>query len=261
MKSNYIDEQIKIELCDSCYMIEVSEDLKQKIDNEIEEQLKKEKYKMKKMNKKKIVIVAFAACLFVSVNCFAAGKIKSLVGGTNKNDIVKDFSKFDQEEKKLGYDVKAVGKFANGYFFQEMSVDNVNALDEAGNKIVDYKNMNITYQNAGKDLALSIWKEIPSVEAQTPTETRQINDINIEYSLDTYKFVPEHYQLTEEDNANVEKGHYYITFGSDKDEVKVQQVSSLSWEDEGVNYLLQQFDRELTIDELTDMASEIIESK
>lgn len=259
MKSKYIDEKIKIELHDSCYMIQASEELKQKIDDQIKEQSKKEKYRMKKMNKKKIVIVAFAACLFVSANVFAAGKIQSLVGGTNKNDIVRDFSKLEQQEKKLGYDVKVIKDFSNGYSFDKMSVDTVKALDEAGNQVAEYKEMHITYQKDGKDMSLNICKEIPSDEKQTPTDTRQINGITMEYNLDTYKFVPEDYQLTEEDNANLEKPHYYISEGSE--EVIINQVSSLSWVDEGVNYSLQQFDTELSIDELADMASEIIESK
>lgn len=96
MKSNFIDEQIKMEICNSCHMIEVSDDLKQKIDNQIKEQSKKEIYKMKKLNKKKVVIVAFAACLFVSANVFAAGKISSLVSSSNPYKAVTDFSKFEE---------------------------------------------------------------------------------------------------------------------------------------------------------------------
>lgn len=261
MKSNFIDEQIKMEICDSCHMLEVSDNLKQKIDNQIKKQSKKEIYRMKKLNKKKVVIVAFAACLFVSANVFAAGKIQSLVSSSNPNDAVTDFSKFDQEAKELGYDVKAIECFDNGYLFSDMLVYTTEAQDDAGNKVADYKNLDITYKNADNELALSIFKSIPSDEAQMPTETRLINDINVEYNLDTYKFVPGDYQKTDEDTANEAKGHYYISFGAEDEELKVQQVSSLSWEDEGVNYLIQQFDSEMTVDELIDMASEIIESK
>lgn len=259
MKSNYIDKRVKNELCNSCHMMEVSDDLKQKIDCEIEEQIKREKYKMRKINKKKMAILAFAACLFVSVNCFAAGKIQSLVVGTNKNDIVKDYSKLDKEENKLGYNVKAVKNFANDYSFKKMSVDKVKGLDESGNKVAEYKEINITYQKEGKEIELGISKKIQTEETQLPTEIRQINGINVEYSLDTYKFVPADYQLTDEDNLNITKEHYYISNGSD--EIKIQQVSSLKWEDEGLTYILQQFDTEMTIEQLTDMVSEIIESK
>jgi hypothetical protein len=260
MKSNFIDEKIKMEICDSCHMIEVSDDLKLKIDNQINEQSKKEIYRMKKLNKKKVVIVAFAACLFVSANVFAAGKISSLVSGTNAMDIVKDFSKLEQQEKKLGYDVKALECFDNGYLFSKMSVDVTKALDESGNQVGSYKELDITYKNADKNISLIIDKPLPSEETQTPTETRQINDITFKYNLDTYKIVPEDYQMTEEDTANEAKGHYYFSCdGSDK--VSTQMVSSLTWEDGGVKYSLLQTDNELTMDELIDMATQVVESK
>lgn len=260
MKSNFIDEKIKMEICDSCHMIEVSDDLKQKIDNQIKVQSKKEIYRMKKLNKKKVVIVAFAACLFVSANVFAAGKISSLVGSSDRREDVTDFSKFDDQEKKLGYDVKAIECFDNGYLFSDMQVYTTEALDDAGNKVADYKTLDINYKNADKNIGLSIDKPIPSSEEQTPTETRQINDITFKYNLDTYKIVPEDYQMTEEDTTNEANGHYYFSCDG-SDEVTTQMVSSLSWEDGGVKYLLQQTDSEMSIDELIDMATQIIESK
>lgn len=259
MKSNFIDEQIKMEICDSCHTIEVSDELKQKIDYQIKMQSKKEIHGMKKLNRRKLVIVAFAACLFVSANVFAGGMIKSLSSSSNQNDAVTDFSKFDEQEKELGYDVKAPESFNNGYLFSEMQVGDVKGYDEAGNKVAEYKELNIDYKNADKQLILNISKPMLSSETQTPTETRQIEDINVVYDLDTYKFVPEDYQKTEEDTVNEAQGHYYISYGSD--EVETQMVSSLSWEDEGVHYLIQQFDTHMTLDELTDMATQIIESK
>jgi len=261
MKFNQVENRIKEELQNSCQMIYASDTLKQKIDTEIENQSKKESYMRKKISTKKIVVIAAVICVFATGTCFAAGKVQSLVSSSSPFNVERDFSKLDNLEEKIGYEVKAVKAFDNGYAFSNMEADDTQGLDEDNNKVATYKCLEITYEKDGEEIDLNISKGIPSEDEQTPTETREINGICVEYNLDTYKFVPEGYEMTEEDNENVLKEHYYMSEGSEDEEVEINQVSSLSWEEDGVRYSLMQFDTKLSVDELVEMASQVIASK
>ncbi len=261
MKLNQVENKIKEELQNSCQMIYASDALKQKIDQQIENQSKKESYMKKKISIKKIAVVAAVICVFATGTCFASGKVQSLVSRSNIFNVERDFSKLDKLEEEIGYDVKAVQSFENGYTFQNMEAEDVEGLDENNNKVATYKCLDINYEKDGEELDLNISKGISEEDKQTPTETRQINGITLEYNLDTYKFVPEGYEMTEEDNENLSKEHYYISVGAEDEEVEIKQVSFLSWEEDGVKYSFMQDDTKLSVDELVKMASEVIASK
>ena len=94
---------------------------------------------------------------------------------------------------------------------------------------------------------------------QAPQETRQLDGICISYAKDHYKFVPENYKLTQEDLANEKTAHYFISEGTDS--VEENEVSSVSWQEEGITYLISVYDTEMSPDDMISMAKEIIESR
>ena len=59
--------------------------------------------------------------------------------------------------------------------------------------------------------------ELPTERARPePNETGEIDGIEVRFSRDHFKFVPEDYEKTEEDLAAEEAGHYYVSFGADE---------------------------------------------
>ena len=80
--------------------------------------------------------------------------------------------------------------------------------------------------------------------------------VGIYYHFQTYKAVPENYEMTEEDKAKEESGELVFSWGNEN--IDLNEVQSMSWVQDGVYFLLQQIDGSLTEDELAAMAMEII---
>ena len=72
------------------------------------------------------------------------------------------------------------------------------------------------------------------------------------------KFVPPDYEKTEEDIALESEGNFQISYGSDS--IKEHSYVSASFEKDGIQYtLLADGDNQPSLDELMDMAAEMLE--
>lgn len=254
------EEKIKNALALECGSITPSRDLKDRIDREILES-QKEAGNMKRFSMKKLVIGVAAGCLLLSGGVFAAGRVVSLSSHSYLWDAYKSYGDMDKAQAKLGYPADTVEEFANGYRFDKMFVDDVNGTDADGNVIYTFKDLSISYEKSGEP---SVWLDVkkpvePQKRKGEPEAARQVEGITLYYDTITYKFVPPSYELTEEDQANLERDNFTISYGSD--EVKVQQNSSVTWEKEGVHYNLSGFDLNLSSDEMFDMAEEVMGTK
>lgn len=216
---------------------------------------------MKKFSMKKLVIGVAAGCLLLSGGVFAAGRVVSLSSHSYLWDAYRSYGDMDKAQAELGYSVDTVEAFSNGYRFDQMSVDDVNGADEDGNVIYTYKDLNISYEKSGEP---RMWLSVNRpVERQTrtgePEATRQAEEITLYYDTTTYKFVPPSYELTEEDQANLERDDFTISYGSEA--VEVQKCTNVTWEKDGVYYDLGGFNLNLSAEEVFDMAEEIMGNK
>lgn len=251
------EEKIKNVLALECDGVTASRDLKDRIDERILES-QKEAGHMKKLSMKKLVIGVAIGCLLVSGGAFAAGRVVSLTSHTYKLDVCKNYGDMEKMEAELGYAVDSVEKFSNGYCFEKMSVDDVNGNDADGNTIYTYKDLDITYEKSGEP---TVWLDVAKpvetpVRKGAPEATRQVGEITLYYDATTYKFVPSNYKLTDEDQANLEKDNFTISYGSA--EVEIQTASDVTWEKDGVKYHLMGFDLNIGADDMFDMAEEIM---
>ena len=254
------EEKIKNVLALQCDGVTASRDLKDRIDRQILES-QKEAGNMKKLSIKKLVIGVAVGCLLVSGGAFAAGRVVSLTSHSYLWDAYRSYGDMDKAQAKLGYQTDAVESFSNGYRFEQMSVDDVNGTDEDGNAVYTYKNFNICYKKSGEP---SVWLDASkpveaSARSRAPEATREVNGITLYYNTTTYKIVPPSYELTEEDQANLEKDNFTISYGSS--EVQIQLASDVTWEKDGVEYALMGFDLNLSADEMFDMAEEVMGTK
>ena len=69
--------------------------------------------------------------------------------------------------------------------------------------------------------------------------------------------MPADYQATAEDKNLEAAGNYYISYGNDK--VEVRESSSVQWEKDGVSYMIQGFDTDVSPQEMLAMAGEMIQ--
>lgn len=251
------EQNIKKALEIECQDVAASQDLKEKIDQEILNS-QKEAETMKHLSVKKFVIGVAAACLVVSGGAFAAGHAAYLGSHTYLSDAYTSYSDIDEVQKKLGYEVDTAESFSNGYSFTDMFVHDVEGYDDDGNTVYTFKEMTINYGKGGEpSMYLAINRPVETyVREKTPDATTQCGDITLYYDEYTYKFVPPSYELTQEDKMNQESGNYFISYGSQ--DVKIQKSKGVTWEKDGTRYNLAGFDLNLSADEMFDMAQQVI---
>ena len=165
-------------------------------------------------------------------------------------------------EKVIGYPVTAPEEFSNGYQFSSMSIIGEAAFGEDLSVLKEYYSLHFTYtKQDSPDLYVeaSPVLDLPTEhECLLPTEMRTINGIDVCYSLDHYKFVPEDYQVTEEDEAAKAAGHFYLSYGADEVQEYDYSFAGLTMED--VEYVIMSTEG-LDTDTMFTMAEELIKAK
>lgn len=218
-----------------------SEDMLLNIRREAD-QRKKEKNDMT-FKMKKLMAIAAALCL-ICMTCYAAVEI-----GNYESRSTVDFAEYNQlsqAEKETGFEFKRVESFSNGFKFSFGGVNESSKTDKDGNLIVEAKGIDLAYVNdEGKHVALFVVEKNFYENEALPAG----------YSSDTYKFVPEDYQLTDEDKRMMEEGDFFVSYGSDA--VEINEMENYYWEDGGLVYGLLAFDCGLGEDGLAAMAQEI----
>lgn len=228
------------------------EHLNQNLKREMEEK------KMRSFNMKKAAVLAAACCLLAgTVSLAASGKIVTIITGLDSKTY-RSFNQLSQAEEKAGFEISALENFTNGYSFLEMEVSDYVGLDETDTAISQSKGIGIDYENVkGETLHLETEKVVPDdKDDRTPEQTRNINGINVNYYIDTYKWVTVDYELTEEDLKLLERSDYNISNGADKN--SENQVSSAVWVKDNVKYTLTNLSSVTPAEELFEMAEELI---
>lgn len=192
---------------------------------------------MKKFNMKKVVICVVACCLLLGTVSIASSGIISYTSVHSLAFGERDFSKLEKMETEAGFSVKALELFQNGYQFSDMSIDHNADHDENGNVIGQYKGIDFTYKKQGEDTLYINTQQAETAHEEMKRESNVVQvmeDIEVKYYLDTYKWVPSDYELTEEDKKNMEKDNYFISMGASK--ISENQVSGVSWVQDGIYY-------------------------
>jgi len=162
-------------------------------------------------------------------------------------------------EKTVGYDITPPESFTNGFAFERISVKGEAAFDENNDVLMDFYGVSIEYAKSGAQnivLFLSPALDLPAAgERPDPMRTRKIDGVEVRYSRDHYKIVPENYEKTEADLIAEAAGHFYITYGPGT--VEEHDYEFASFVLNGVEYALmdENGDGEET---LFQMASEVI---
>lgn len=210
VEQNY-DSRVKAALEKECEGISASEELKRRIDETICG--KQEGNSMKRMSVKRFCISAAAACLLVSGITVWAGGRTFFVTGSSMEPEYTDYAMIKQAEKELGYAVDSVERFDNGYTFNGMSVENMQACTEEGDKMYSIPSMNIRYRRGDQEIDLNVNETVSDMASQKePKAVRMCGDIELRYDEYTNKVVPASYELTEEDKINEQRDDYNIVY-------------------------------------------------
>ena len=213
-----------------------------------------------KINMKRVGVGIAAACLMVSGLAFA-GEVKGWRSHTSLLEpSYENYEQMDAAETKFGHTVDRVEEFDNGYSFEEARISKMDAYDESGHTVITVDQLWIDYnKDGGKDLCLVIEadKGVNSVQLEkAPDASKEIEGVTVRFDIYTYKFVPVNYELTPEDEANLERDDYTISYGADR--VEIRQNESLLWEKDGIIYNLFGWNTSMSSEDFFQMAEELI---
>lgn len=218
----------------------------------------KEESHMKKIKARKVIVAVAAMCLLVSVVSVAGGRIAGYTSSTNRSEAIKSYDKIIKAAPgKLGFTPAAVKEFGNGFAFDDGYLMDVDAIDDSANVVGTYPEMTLDYAKGGQSATLTVSKPIGEQAKVAADAVESSDGIDISYKVDHYKFVPENYQLTEEDQKRIDSGDLMVSYGADK--VELKDISFMSWNQNGITYLLMSSgDSTVSQADLMQMAKELI---
>ncbi len=247
------------ELKNALNRIEISEEMQKRILQKSKNvNYKKGEIYMK--SKKKFALIAVAATFILGITVFASsGIITSIVGSSSAKPDYTSLPTSQQLIDDIGYSSDLIETFENGYVFHDGSVVQNALKDDSNNTVEKFKSLTLRYEKGENTVNFSIEKfnsEMP--ESDNPIAKN--GDINIYARSFVHKIVPENYVKTDEELAAESKGEIVFAYDGENHVVESNFIS-VSWEKDGIRYNLMQNDGDLSVDELIEMANEIIEYK
>ena len=213
--------------------------------------------KIVKLSRKKAAVVAAVACMAVGTTVFAAGRITSYMSWGDPHSADYNYANVEKYMEKNGLAADIPETLSSGYAFTSSDIGGVKGNDDKGNVVAEGETFNVTYSKDGApDIYLSVEPTFQQEDRSYSTEIREIEGTAVYYNHDTYKFVPADYKCTDEDSQKEESGHYFISYGSDK--VEVKSADSIVFEANGKNYTLFGFENNMNVGEWFAMAEDFI---
>ena len=253
------DQELKHYFESAADSVKLDKDAEERILAGAHRQIQERKKNMGIIKKKKAVIIAAAAAVAMlgTITAVGAGTIEGLFTSVNTQNV--DYS--SEEEIKgaksvLGAVPKAPDQFSNGLKLEAGYLSPVNGVDASGTVVGSYPGLSVSY---GTEVSLFIEKIPDSMKQDTKNldETAEYNGIALELTADHYLFLPPDAQPSSEDQELEQTGELYISYGTDKEERKTFQM--VSWEEDGLSYMLSTFSEEYGFEDLIQMAKEVID--
>ena len=217
---------------------------------------------MKKRNWKKMAVVTVAICVFGSMTVLGLGKTVSITSGSSPKNAIKSYAAAEAKQNSLDAEVKMVEKFSNGYAFKEAMPVEETGRDENGNVTGEGTTLSWRYVKDGM-ADVSVYSSRMSFGNENEADVEMVLEDGtvLRYSTMMNKFVPNGYEITEEEKELMEAGKLNIGFGGPDDTIQEKVSSSVLWEQDGILYHVFTFSDEMSAEEMFGMAQEIAESE
>lgn len=207
---------------------------------------------MKRFGVKKIVACVAIAVALVGGTAFAYTVVTKEGHSTKR---VEDYDKVAKEKKEV-YIPK---KLSNGYQF-------IDAGTQEGERGAEFTSMTVMYTEKGdieevrknggdSAIYLNVYADKNAMDDMKNSKTITKNGVDFEIAYTTNKYVPNDYQLTEEDIENQKRDDYFIAYGTEN--VEVHNTIEVKWEVGGYGYSLLTWNEEVSEEELIESAVKI----
>lgn len=211
-------------------------------------------------NRKRIsrILIAAAVICLLTVTAFAAEQVRvnSLV--IKDKAYNENYEVLKQEMEKSGLDVNLPEQFTTGFRFQEVRTGEVEGTDDAGNLVMSFRELTAYYRNDnGQQVSLRMQPNLAEEgDNRTPTASKTVGGVTLNYYVDHYKFVPDGYEPSEEEQQWMQQPGNYLSYGSD--EVVESAFAFLNWKTAENDFSIADMTAAINPDALFAMAEEII---
>lgn len=194
---------------------------------------------MKSKRRTRIFILAAALICLLSITAYAAGLLNIQSYQSGSSNIFVKYSEINKALAQAGLQADIPERFATGFRFQSAKVQDVDAMDENGEQVLTFKELIVYYKDEqGQMLALRLREDLEELpkDDRAPASTKTVGAVELKFYQDIYRFVPEDYQLSEEETKWADQPGHYVSYGAD--EVQEKIASFLLWTENGINYSL-----------------------
>lgn len=257
-QERFWDEQVRGALKEKAGEIKVSQGEMEQACRKIHRRIEEETGMRKTWSWKKVLVTAAAVCVVGSVTAIAAGRIVGVESHSSWKEAVNKYADAQKMGEEMDLVLPVPETFSNGYTFQSALPVHASGQDEEGNSVKEWTGMDLIYQKEGQpNMNINVEQAQEAEGYAAGDENFDYNGIQLSYSKEHYRFVPPDYQVSEEEQAQMDAGELVISYGSP--EVEDSEIQSLNWQTDGISYGLMIFDSTITPAELVQMAEEMIE--
>lgn len=245
------------DLKDALNQIEISEEMQKRI-LQSSKNMNYRKGDINMKSKKKFILIAVAATFILGITVFASSGIITSISSHSSS--IPDYTSLPTSQQMIediGYSAPLIETFENGYTFKDCSIVKNALKDDSNNTVEKFKSLSLRYKKGENTVDLSMEK-FNSEMPQTDSPVAKNGDTDIYANSFVHKIVPENYVKTDEELAAESRGELAFAYDGENHIVE-SNFKSVSWKKDDISYNLMQQNGELSVDELIEMANEIIE--
>lgn len=220
---------------------------------------KREDQIMRKNHRKNMVIAAAAAVLVIGGSVFAAENLGYIASSSKGNAKIKSFASIEKQVKGIrgiSPEIKYVESFRNGFTYKEGEIRGTDAKKDNEDTVYHYQTVNLKYYRGEDFVSFEVSPENPvSTIGGTPVKA---GDVTLYTSETVYKEVPLGYEKTEEDLEAEKKGTLMIGYSEEGTPVNEYTFRYVAWKEDGMTYSFSSLLSDVKLDELVDMAKEVL---
>lgn len=219
---------------------------------------------------KKTVLAAAVMCIFAAFGVMAAGKVTGLRSSINPDEVTYTaFSQVREDGERIGFEPYGKESYDNGLTFAKGYLTDVEGFDEGGNAVEVRPELMLYYQEGDREVLLTANQPFNTDKIDgNVVRKEEYKGLELKYEENKYLFVPADYQLDEAMKEEEAEGKVTISYGLPPQddgtpaEPEEEMMYSVSWEDNGIDYLLLSTgDEPVMGDSLVAMAKETIDAK
>ena len=231
------------------------------------EALPEQEERTMKLHKKlrRTIVLAAAAVMVLGGAVFAASEFRYIRSDAFNTYDLKDAAAVEEviageTIDGITADAKFLETYSNGFTMTKATVDGVEARSEENPEEIHYQELWLHYCRENASLTVTVEPDMGYTVSDRSMEV-PYGDVTLYTLVQDYKCVNEDYEMTPEDRAAETDGTLIFSYDNSLTEPELYQQRYVCWTEDGMHYSIDSMDSLTELDELVQMAQELIDSK